>query len=219
MEMPSKFLSFPATIESITAVSIFLSSFRMAIDVKGKWWRDSGLVAEFDANVSQGGRIETQSKIVDGLLWVDRRSVNSWFQLGRIGRELRSTLRDWNPPNETILRFIWIEMRAEGPRSALWLERRSWWIMIFMCQVWEEEEAEEVDEKGKIVDVWYHSGLGFLVGQFQFGKVDGFLHPVGAEVGRFVVDVNGVGGRAFRLPARDPPTLNVATPCNNGNVG
>ena len=29
----------------------------------------------------------------------------------------------------------------------------------------------------------YHAGLGFLVGQFELGEVDRFLHPVSAKIG------------------------------------
>lgn len=34
---------------------------------------------------------------------------------------------------------------------------------------------------------------------------------MGAEIGRFVVNVNGVGRRSFRFPARDPSALHVST--------
>lgn len=58
----------------------------------------------------------------------------------------------------------------------------------------------------------YHARLGFLVGQLEFGKVHGLLHPVGSKVGRLVVKVHGVQRRPFRFAARDPSALNVPTP-------
>lgn len=51
-----------------------------------------------------------------------------------------------------------------------------------------------------------------LVRQLDLGEGDGLLHPVGAEVGRLRVDVDGVGGWHLGLSAGDPLAVDVLPP-------
>ena len=48
-----------------------------------------------------------------------------------------------------------------------------------------------------------------FVGEFDFGEGDGFLHPVGAEVGRIRMNVDAIGRRRLRFATRHPITVHV----------